>query len=287
MSAAPITEFAPAKVNLTLRVGPVRPDGYHPVDSLVCFADWGDVVRVEPADGLIMTMSGPQAERLEGGNGNLVLRAACALQAASGRYDGAKIHLQKELPVEAGLGGGSADAAAALRALNQLWELGFTEEGLARIGLDLGSDVPACVWSRPLRMRGRGEEIELVRGVEFAAILVNPGLPLATGGVFAAFDAGAPEAIEPAPSASDIEAWVARDDNDLEAAAISRQPAIADVLDLIDSQPGCWLARMSGSGATCFGLFDSCGQAEEAASAIAASRPGWLSRAVMLGGGTR
>ena len=152
------SEFAPAKVNLSLRVGPPRADGYHPLDSLVVFADWGDALSAQPADTLTLSLTGPGAEGLQSDTQNLVLKAAYALRAAADQPElGAHLTLDKHLPVAAGLGGGSSDAAAALRVLNRVWDLGFSLKQLAEIGTVVGADVPACVHARPLRMQGIGE----------------------------------------------------------------------------------------------------------------------------------
>lgn len=178
MSSPEIREFAPAKVNLTLRVGRARADGFHPLDSLVVFADWGDEIRVADSAAFLLSMSGEPSRRLAGGSDNLVMRAAIALQRAAGIDRAARIHLAKSIPVEAGLGGGSADAAATLRGLNRLWGLGWPLDRLAELALDLGSDVPACLYSTPLRMRGIGEWIELVEiGPGLPAVIANPALP--------------------------------------------------------------------------------------------------------------
>lgn len=281
MTSDEIREFAPAKVNLTLRVGPARADGYHPLDSLVMFADWGDDVRVRPSPGLLLAMSGEASRGLEGGGDNLVLQAARALQQAAGVSDGAAIRLHKEIPVEAGLGGGSADAAATLRALNALWGLGWPLDRLARIGLELGSDVPACLYSRPLRMRGRGEWVEILDNVPplFAAI-VNPGVAVPTGPVFKAFEAAGPRPLtEGSWLEGDIVSWLESQTNDLEAPAIAREPAIGDTLDWLNAQPGVLLARMTGSGASCVALCEG----GEHALAVAADYP-HFSRAVELCG---
>lgn len=280
MSAAEIREFAPAKVNLTLRAGRARPDGYHPLDSLVVFADWGDEIRVADSPAFLLSMSGEASRRLNAGHDNLVLRAAMALQRAAGIAACARIHLHKEIPVEAGLGGGSADAAATLRALNRLWQLDWPLDRLARLALDLGADVPACVYSRPLRMRGIGEWIELADGVpDVPAVIVNPGVSVPTGPVFAAFDAGDPAPLtEGSWLEGDLVDWLLGQTNDLETSAIAREGAIGDTLDWLHARPGALLARMSGSGASCFALFETMGQARAAAAAYPA-----FAQAVTLG----
>lgn len=268
MSGA-ITEFAPAKINLSLRVGRVREDGYHPLDSLVTFADWGDTITVRDEIALMMSMSGEASEDLIEEENNLVLQAARALQDYAGIDKGAIIHLHKEIPVAAGLGGGSADAAATLRALNQLWELGLDLDELARIGLSIGADVPACVYSRPLRMRGMGEWIELIDNFPaFNAVLVNPGIKVSTGQVFEAFDETEPAELREAKGRGpNVLDWLSREPNSLERPAMKVQPKIKKALQWLDKQDGVELVRMSGSGGSCFALFEDDADAEKAADA--------------------
>lgn len=262
-----ITEFAPAKINLSLRVGRAREDGYHPLDSLVTFADWGDSITVRQSPALMMSMGGEYAADLDEEENNLVLQAARRLQEEAEITDGAVIHLQKEIPVAAGLGGGSADAAATLRALNQLWGLDWTREKLAEIAIDLGADVPACIYSRPLRMRGIGEQIDLIeRFPAFAAIIINPGVALSTGEVFGAFDETDPPVLREAKGRTpQMLDWLAREPNNLERPAMRIEPKIKRALQWLDQQKGVELARMSGSGASCFAIFDHGENAELAA----------------------
>jgi len=264
-----ITEFAPAKINLSLRVGRAREDGYHPLDSLVTFADWGDTITVRDEIALMMSMSGEASEDLIEEENNLVLRAARALQDHAGIDKGAMIHLHKEIPVAAGLGGGSADAAATLRALNQLWELDLELDELARIGLSIGADVPACVYSRPLRMRGIGEWIELIDNFPaFNAILINPGVKVSTGKVFEAFDETQPAELKEAKGRGpNVLDWLSREPNSLERPAMRVQPKIKKALQWLDRQDGVDLVRMSGSGASCFAIFEDDADAEKAADA--------------------
>jgi 4-diphosphocytidyl-2-C-methyl-D-erythritol kinase len=268
VSADTLTEFAPAKVNLTLRVGCARPDGFHPLDSLVVFAEWGDEVRVKPASGLMLSMSGEPSRDLDAGGDNLVMRAARTLQQAAGVEAGAMIHLHKEIPVEAGLGGGSADAAATLRVLNRLWGVNWPLDRLAQIGLPLGADIPACVYSRPLRMRGAGEWVEVMPVFpEFPAVILNPGVAMPTGSVFSAFDATGPDPLqEQAECGDDFMGWLAAEPNDLESSAAGLVTEIAASLDWLRGQDGVRLARMSGSGASCFALCESSEAAIEIAS---------------------
>jgi len=262
-----IVEFAPAKINLSLRVGRAREDGYHPLDSLVTFADWGDSITVRDEAALLMTLGGEASRDLEDEESNLVLQAARLLQDAAGVDRGAVIHLQKEIPVAAGLGGGSADAAATLRALNLLWDIDWELDKLAELAIQLGADVPACVYSRPLRMRGIGEQIDLIeRFPAFPAILINPGVRLLTGRVFKAFDETDPPELREAKGRSPhILDWLDREPNDLERPAMRVEPKIKKALDWLDGQKGVELVRMSGSGASCFAIFDTDEHAELAA----------------------
>ncbi|WP_300556187.1 4-(cytidine 5'-diphospho)-2-C-methyl-D-erythritol kinase [Maricaulis sp.] len=262
-----ISEFAPAKINLSLRVGPARADGYHPLDSLVTFADWGDMITVRDEVALMMTMGGETSQDLQEEEHNLVLRAARLLQEKAGIDKGAVIHLQKDIPVAAGLGGGSADAAATLRALNRLWEIDWELDRLAEIAIELGADVPACVYSRPLHMRGIGEEIELIgKFPSLTAVIINPGVPVSTGEVFAAFDETDPAPLKPGRAlGGHILDWLAREPNHLERPAMRVAPKIKRALDWLRRQDGAELVRMSGSGASCFALFSDDEKAERAA----------------------
>lgn len=287
-----ISEFAPAKVNLTLHVGALREDGYHPLDSLVVFADWGDHLAAVAADRLSLTISGEGAGHLEAGDGNLVTRAAEALHAAARlpAFAGAKLHLTKEIPLGAGLGGGSADAAAALRALNRLWRLDWPLDRLRPLAAEIGSDVPACLISRPLRMTGRGETVEPLKSwPTLDALLCLPGLAVSTREVFAAFDEGQAATLSDAPlpsarSVKDAVALAGAGRNDLERAAIRVAPQIADVLTALHAAPGASLAGLSGSGSACWTLLASRAQAKGAAEALSEAHPGWIFRPVRLSG---
>lgn len=285
------TDFAPAKVNLTLRVGGPRADGYHPLESLVVFADWGDTLTALPAGTLTLSLAGPGAEGLKADPQNLVLKAAYALRAAADKPElGAALTLDKHLPVAAGLGGGSSDAAAALRILNRVWDLGFSIKQLAEIGSVVGADVPACVHARPLRMEGIGERVTpLIAWPALHGVIVHPGAPVPTGPVFKAYDATAPGRLTPGKPmvAGTLDAAVNRlllDENDLQAPAIAQAPVIATALEVLAAQPGVRLSRMSGSGASCFGLFETSDAAQRAANDIASAHPDWTARAVVFGG---
>lgn len=274
----PAVEAAPAKVNLHLHVTGRRADGYHLLDSLVVFGPVGDRVTAWPAaTGLDLVLEGPEAGALAAEPDNLVLRAARALAEEAGiAAPAARLRLAKHLPVASGIGGGSADAAAALRVLDRLWGTALGPARLARIAATLGADVPVCVASRPAVMQGIGEILHPAPPLPgFALLLVNPRLPVPTPAVFkarAAAGAGfTPPAALPATGWADAASF-ARDlaalGNDLEAPAIGLCPPISEVLDAIRTQPGCLLARMSGSGATCFGLFAAAAPAKAAAAAL-------------------
>ncbi len=285
------SEFAPAKINLTLRVGPPRHDGYHPLDSLVVFADWGDTVSAEPASGLSLSLTGEGAETLKDEPHNLVLKAAWALRAVVEKPElGARLTLDKRLPAAAGLGGGSADAAATLRLLNRLWDLGLDTRQLADIASAVGADVPACVHSRPLRMRGTGERIEpLIAWPDLPAVILHPGEALSTASVFRAYDETGPQAIEPggravAGTVDVAVAVMAAGANDLEPPARRLAPVISEALHALEAVKGARIARMSGSGASCFAILDDAEAATAAAGALDGARPGWRAQAVMLGG---
>ncbi len=267
-------EAARAKVNLHLRVTGRRGDGYHLLDSLVVFAGAADRILAAPAAALTLAVTGPEAGALAAEADNLVLRAARALAAATGRAAAAALTLDKHLPVASGIGGGSADAAATLRALDALWGTGLDAAALRAIGAGLGADVPVCIESRPARMQGIGEVLSAVPPLpDFGLLLVNPRHAVATPEVFRARRGGFSAPVEiPARFADlrDFVDWLRPLGNDLEAPAIALCPPIAEVLAAIAAQPGCLLARMSGSGATCFGLFATADQAR-----AARLPPGW------------
>ncbi len=265
---------APAKVNLFLHVTGRRADGYHLLDSLAVFPAIGDQVTAAPAAEFTLTVSGPFAAALSGEGDNLVLRAARALAEAAGVPPHAALHLEKHLPVASGIGGGSADAAAALRELARLW--GITPD-LPAIAARLGADVPVCIASTPARMGGIGEILTPAPALPNAGIvLVNPGVAVATPAVFRARAPGfSPAANLPTKWASTaaMAADLRRLNNDLQDAALKLCPPIGQVLAALDQLSGARLTRMSGSGATCFALFDTPAAAAAAASNL--RRPGW------------
>ena len=276
----PVTAFAPAKVNLYLHVTGRRPDGYHLLDSLVAFADIGDRVTAEPAEHLSLTMSGPEAGCLGSlGHDNIVLRAGRLLACHFGIGAGAALHLEKNLPVAAGIGGGSSDAAAALRALTELWKLRIEDATLRALAARLGADVPACVSGRAAWVTGIGEQVALAAALPKAGILlVNPRRELPTASVFAARrgsfgEPGRFQAI--VADAEQLAQLLTSRRNDLTEAATRLVPEIGVILARLGALPETLLARMSGSGATCFALFRDREAAARARTVIAAAEPSW------------
>lgn len=262
-----IHEPAPAKINLALHLRRRRADGYHDLESLFAFTEFGDSLSAEAADGLALTLAGPMAAAADVGDDNLVLRAARALAAAAGIAPNARLHLDKHIPVAAGLGGGSADAAAALRLLNRLWGLDWPLDRLAALAEPLGADVPVCVFSRTMLGAGKGEILSPWPD-DFAGtplLLVNPRVAVPTGPVFAGWDRQDHGGITPGVPMAALR-------NDMTAAAIAIQPVIADVLARLTGQ-GATLVRMSGSGATCLALYSDAAARDAAAAALAES--GW------------
>lgn len=282
--------FAPAKVNLTLQVGAPRADGLHPLQSVAAFADVGEFVEAAPGDVISLRIDGPMAAGLKAREDNLVLRAARALAEAAGVKQGAALTLCKHMPVASGIGGGSSDAAATLRALNQLWRLDWPAAQLMEVARPLGADAPVCVAARAAYMTGAGETHIPLAAPRFDAVLVNPGKPLATGDVYRRFDAmglGAGFREAPAPN------WATRDaalsamaaiGNDLEAPARALVPEIGAVAERL-RDPRVRYAALSGSGATMFAITDTVAAAVSLAQEIAAARPDWWVRAVVIGAG--
>ena len=288
------TELACAKVNLALHVTGRRPDGYHLIESLVVFADYADVVSALPSpDGRMrLSLKGPFAGALNDTTqpgDNLAIRAANELRQAAGKkakLQPMKLVLTKRIPVAAGLGGGSADAAAALKLLHREWRLKFSEATLAEIGLRLGADVPMCLVSRPLIARGIGEKISPVLGMPaLPIVLAHPGVPVQTSAVFAKLDnmERSPLPSLPAKFSSllDVIFWLRQARNDLAepASAVSKPAAAAAKALMRDAD--CLFARMSGSGAAAFGIFASMDAAERAATRLRDEKPGWWVTAAM------
>lgn len=272
-----LREAARAKVNLYLHVVGKREDGYHLLDSLAVFPSIGDVVSAEAAATLTLRLTGRFGRALVAEPDNLVLRAATALQQVAGVSDGAALSLEKNLPVASGIGGGSADAAATLRVLCRLWRITPDAAALHAIAIGLGADVPVCLDQRTTRMQGVGEILSPAPEMpNVGIVLVNPGMAVATPAVFRARAGGFRTKVELPATWTDnatLVAWLGTTSNDLEPAAVGLCPPIASVLAGLLAIEGCLLARMSGSGATCFGLFESPSAAAVAAAMLA--RPGW------------
>ncbi|HLA20112.1 MAG TPA: 4-(cytidine 5'-diphospho)-2-C-methyl-D-erythritol kinase [Pseudolabrys sp.] len=277
--SAPLVEQAPAKINLTLRVLGRRKDGYHELESLVVFADLADTLTLEPGATATLDVAGPFAAASGKVADNLVLKALAALRQCVDGLSAGHFQLEKRIPVAAGIGGGSADAAAALRLLARLNGIALDDPRLSEAALAVGADVPVCLESRARFMRGIGEKLSPPLTLPaLAAVLVNPGLPLSTREVFAKYSlaTGAAESRDDVPAdANELIDYLVRQSNDLTKAAIACEPAIASVLDALRVLPGVRLARMSGSGPTCFALFGSREEAEAAAQRLKAARQDW------------
>jgi 4-diphosphocytidyl-2-C-methyl-D-erythritol kinase len=291
VSGALLEEPAPAKVNLTLRVTGRRPDGYHELESLVAFARVGDRLAFAPGAPLALEVGGAFAAAAGDIADNLVLKAARELKRLVPGLTLGRFVLEKDLPVAAGLGGGSADAAAALRLLGRANGLAMDDARLAAAACASGADVPVCLDPRARVMRGIGEILSAPLGLPpLPAVLVNPGVPLPTKDVFATFARAAPRAPAEgfdaaALSAASLDAAIAalaRGANDLGGAAMALCPAVADTLKALAATPGCRLARMSGSGATCFALYESEDATAAAAVALAGAHSGWWVRSTVL-----
>lgn len=281
-------EKAPAKVNLTLHVLGRRADGYHDIESLVVFAGVGDALSFTPGRALALTVGGPTAAAAGDTTDNLVLRAARALAERVEGLQVGRFALSKRLPVAAGLGGGSADAAAALRMLARANGLASDDPRLMQAARATGADVPVCLDPRPRLMRGIGDVLsEALDLPKLPAVLVNPGVAVPTREVFATLKlpSGQVAPPAPAPNTTSLADAVANGRNDLEGPAIELQPVIASVLSVLRRLPGCRLARMSGSGATCFGLFDTPAAATAAARELRVGYPDWWVRPTVLGAG--
>ncbi|MDW3224977.1 MAG: 4-(cytidine 5'-diphospho)-2-C-methyl-D-erythritol kinase [Paracoccaceae bacterium] len=283
--------FAPAKINLTLHVTRQRPDGYHLLDSLVVFADVGDQLTIGPSGACAMHVDGPEGDAVPEGADNLVLRAARLF----GDLSSAEFRLMKNLPVASGVGGGSADAAAAYRGLAALCahqkgtpKADLRDDSKLEALLALGADIPMCIDCSPARIRGIGENITPVSNVPpLHAVLVNPRRGVSTPSVFKALHCrdhpAMPDVIPTFSDARDMASWLTGQRNDLELAAMSLEPAIAQVKAALAACQGCLLARMSGSGATCFGLFSDHSSAQAAAAQLDMSHPNWWIKPTQLG----
>ena len=271
--------LAPAKINLALHVTGRRADGYHLLVSLVAFTRFGDRVTMSPSVEDRFELTGPFAAGLPADDSNLAVRALKAMRAEFGRHEPVSISLEKNLPVASGVGGGSSDAAAVMRGLASLWRLPADPRRLARVGLGLGADVPMCLAARPLLARGIGDEITPVDGFpSLGIVLVNPGVAVSTAAVFAALASRDNGPLPPLPAHLDFHTlcnWLETTRNDLEAPARAIAPAINGALAAL-KKAGAHFVRMSGSGATCFGLFESGNLAKRAASEIRKRKPDWF-----------
>jgi 4-diphosphocytidyl-2-C-methyl-D-erythritol kinase len=275
---ARFAEQAPAKLNLCLRITGRRPDGYHELDSCVVFTQLSDRLTIIPDDRLTLELTGPFGPALAAQDDNLVIRAARRLAAHAGRLPGGRLILEKRIPLAAGLGGGSADAAATLRGLNRVWDLGLSTSELLPIALELGADVPVCLFGRSARMRGIGERLEPLDLPALDLVLANPRRAVPTAHAFAGLGPISPveRSEAPAPTGrSDLLDWLRGCPNDLEPPARRLVPTIDRVLEALAREPGCRLARMTGSGATCFGVFDDAPAAARAAATLRRAQPEW------------
>lgn len=283
----PLTDTARAKVNLTLRVHGRRADGYHDIESLVAFADCADILTLTPASDIALTTTGPGAKDCGESSDNLVTRAARGLAERVPGMRAGHFTLEKYLPVAAGIGGGSADAAAALRLLARANGIDTADARLSDVARQTGADIPVCLASRACTMTGVGENLAFLSLPSLPCVMVNPRIAVATKDVFAALGLAKGEALSgkshswkdswPAGNSSADE-WceaIAAGTNDLEPPALKVEPRIGDVLAALRGSPGIRFARMSGSGATCFGIFRTPDDAGEAAKAISQAHPGW------------
>jgi len=273
-------EFAPAKINLALHVTGRRADGYHTLESFAVFTRFGDRITIEAAERDAFSISGPYAPGVPTDETNLVLRARDALRAAfPSLATPVAIRLEKNLPIASGIGGGSSDAAAALRGLARFWHLDMDRQALTRVGAALGADLPMCVAAQPLVARGTGDDLAPVAGVpSLGLVLVNPGVGVSTPAVFAALEKRDNAALPPLPRHFDfhtIRNWLETTRNDLEHPAQSIEPSIAAAKAAL-RRADAGFVRMSGSGATCFGLFETGNVAKRAAAAIRARHPDWF-----------
>ncbi|MCW8914437.1 MAG: 4-(cytidine 5'-diphospho)-2-C-methyl-D-erythritol kinase [Magnetovibrio sp.] len=312
MGEVSLSQSAPAKINLYLHVTGRRPDGYHELDSLVVFADVGDRIEVSPGEGLSLEISGPFGDDLAADDDNLVLRAARALAARTNRRANAHLHLVKNLPVASGIGGGSADAAATLKVLSQFWNIELDDadihhvahdvadnmdtaralstlfklwrddlgdEMLSTIGLELGADVPVCLEGRPVFMGGIGEKLDLAPHLPPVwLVLVNPGVSVSTPTIFKARSGpfSKVDRFHNHPKdAAELANLLKQRQNDLSEPAIASLPEIQQALGILDQQNHVLLSRMSGSGATCFGMFETAQHAADAAAEISKQYPDW------------
>ncbi|MCB1591654.1 MAG: 4-(cytidine 5'-diphospho)-2-C-methyl-D-erythritol kinase [Alphaproteobacteria bacterium] len=281
-----IRVFAPAKINLFLHITGKRVDGYHLLDSLVAFADIGDVVDIGFCQGLSFSVTGPFSDSFSKGeldssgqSHNIVVRAARALAQAAGKEPNVRIHLEKNLPLASGIGGGSTDAAAVIRGMLELWKVEAIPEYLPSLLARLGADMPVCWRAKAAQVKGVGEILEKVpRLPDIPVVLVNPLVPCITADVFREFDGDYEKAVtlpERFTSVRHVSAFLAETRNSLLEASLRVVPGISDCLHVLGEQEGCLVNRVSGSGATCFGLFENAREARAAAANISEKRPSW------------
>jgi 4-diphosphocytidyl-2-C-methyl-D-erythritol kinase len=283
-----LSDEARAKVNLTLRVNGRRADGYHDLESVVAFADCADRLTLTPGSDLDLKMSGPLAQACGDTSDNLVLKAARLLGERVSDMKAGSFSLDKALPVAAGIGGGSADAASALRLLSQLNGLALDDPRVIEVARLTGADVPVCVNSHGCVMTGVGETLQPLNLPKMPCVMVNPGVAVATRDVFKALGlrngelrVGVADVLlqDRWPDAkASLEDWVealAASSNDLEAPAMRVQPVIGEVISALNATNGAWLARMSGSGATCFAIYENTAEAGRAAEKLRRDHPGW------------
>lgn len=287
---SPFIEAAPAKINLALHVTGRRENGYHELESLVVFADVADEITARPAARDSLRVTGPFATQAGSGDANLVMRAVSAFRARWPEHvgTGLEVELVKNLPVAAGLGGGSADAAAMLRLMAMIGKGEIFLAELAAVALALGADVPACLLSRPSEVRGVGEIVHPLHGFPaLHVVLVNPLVPVVTADVFRRLESRRnpplPALPQPLTRPAQLALWLAETRNDLEPPAIALVPAIGELMRALERHEGCILARMSGSGGTVFGLFGTEAQAHQSAHDLRETYPGyWVAAAPLL-----
>lgn len=278
-AASPLTSLAPAKINLALHVTGQQQDGYHSLESLVLFTRFGDRLGASPSGEDRVEISGRYGPQLAADENNLIVKARDALRRHVGVANAPPVHitLEKNLPIASGIGGGSSDAAAVLRMLGQDW--GIETGILGEVARSLGADVPMCMEARPLVARGIGQDIALLQGFpQLALVLVNPGITVSTPDVFAALKQRENSGLPPLPKRFDFHAirnWLETTRNDLEAPARDLQPVIGQALSALD-KAGSGFSRMSGSGATCFGLFETNNVAKRTAAEIRSRNPDWF-----------
>ena len=273
--------FAPAKINLFLHVTGKRSNGYHELQSLIAFANIGDEITISPADTYSLTLKG-DAQDLDNDGNNIITKAAEKMGQAFSRELNFTITLQKNIPMGAGLGGGSSDAAATIKAILKFWNVKLPELELNDILLSLGADVPACYVGQPSMMEGIGEIITpLSRFTQTPAILVYPNVHCTTEDVFKSFSAPFTNKTS-LPDTSNLHGFITQQKNDLTDTALTLFPEINDALEVIEQQDGCKFSRMSGSGSTCFGLFNTAEESEKAAKKIQKEKPDWWVRPVLL-----